>query len=122
MSSSSVEEQLCKSIANIDKNILITTLLQENESVAFYVRPEVPVPDDADIPSMIVRSQIMAAIPDADKAYLGKVRYVKVSKDDADIFLFPIQSRRAFVAVIMRSYDESKIVDDILHKVVDKLK
>ena len=122
MEVSSIEERLCKSIANIDKNILITTLLQENESVAFYVKPEVPVPDDADIPNMIVRSQIIAAIPDADKVYLGKARYVKVSKDDADVFLFPIQSRRAFMAVILRPYDEGRIVDEILHKVVDKLK
>jgi hypothetical protein len=119
---SSIEEQLCNSIANIDKNILITTLLQENESVAFYVRPDVPMPDDADIPNMIARSQIMAGIPEADKGYLGKVRYVKVSKEDADVFLFSIQPRRAFVVVILRPYDENQIVDDILHKVVDKLK
>lgn len=119
---SSIEEQLCKSIANIDRNILITTLLQENESVAFYVRPDTPVPDDADIPNMIARSQIMAGIPEADRGYLGKVRYVKVSKEDADVFLFSIQPRRAFVVVILRPYDENQIVDDILHKVVDKLK
>ena len=118
---SSFEEQLCKSIANIDKNVLIATLLQENESVAFYVRPDVPVPDDADIPNMIARSQIMAAIPNVDRGYLGKVRYVKVSKEDADVFLFSFPPKRAFVVVISRPYDENQIVDDILHKVIDKL-
>lgn len=111
------EEQFCKSIADIDHNILITTLLQENESIAFYVKPGVPVPDEADIPLMIVRSQVMAGIPENDKGYLGRLRYVKVSKDDADIFFFLMPSKRMFIAVINRPFDEAKIVSAIRHRI-----
>lgn len=121
MSGKSVEEKLCESVANDHPGVLITSFLQEDETVAFHVKKGIPVPDQKVVPGMIFRTQLIMSMIKDSEAYLGELRYVKVSQSDADVLLFSMGAMRVFIVVAARPYNEEKLANSIMRRLQDDM-
>jgi hypothetical protein len=121
MSGRIMEEKLCESVAAENASVLITSFLQEEETIAFHVKKGIPVPDQRVVPGMIFRTQLIMSMIKDGGDYLGELRYVKVSQSDADILLFSMGAMRVFIVVAARPYNEDKLVGSIMRKLQDGL-
>lgn len=108
---------ICKKIAECDKQILITSMLKKNESTGWYVRPKTPVPNESASNIKIFQTELVTSIIKENESYLGKVSYIHVRQDLADVILFPRPAQVVFCVVVQRPYDLERLtamVSDML--------
>lgn len=110
------EHFLCDSIAAVNPEVIIAAFLQGSEPTAFYVKKGTPTPDDETSRLMTLRTQLIMSMIKESEEYLGEARYVKISQEQADVYLFQAGHMRTFVAVVSRPYDEQGLVESILQK------
>lgn len=104
--------KICESIAGEDGKILIAALLEDSSMISWYVRPKTPVPNEERQAIMAIQAQLVTSIVKNNEDYLGKVGFAMVRQEMADVFLFPVHSkkRRVFCMVVARPYDLEGLV------------
>jgi len=107
----------CESIVNYDKNILIASLLQNSDSIGWFVRPGIPLPNEDATAVKVIQTQLVTSVIKENESYLGKVRYILVHQDLADVILFPRNNRTVLCLVVAKPYK----VDELVAKVSDSL-
>lgn len=103
----------CESIVKGSKNIVIASLLQNNESIGWFVRPGTPIPDEDATSVKITQTTVVTSIIRQNESYLGKVRFILVQQEMADVILFPCESNMVLCTVVIRPYDLQQLVAKI---------
>ncbi len=84
----------CESIVNHDSKILIASLLKNRDPLGWFVRPGTPIPDQTTSIIKAVQAQLVASVVKENESYLGKMQYILVRQELADIghILVPLLS------------------------------
>jgi len=93
-------------------------MVKEGESIGWFVKPGVPVPNESASALKVVQTEIVTSIIKQNESYLGKVSYIHVRQELADVILFPLRDRVVFCIVLQRPYD----LDVITYTVSESLK
>ena len=104
---------LCKSVVESDDSILIAALLDNNESIGWFVRPGTPIPNEDATGIKVTQTTIVTSIIKQNENYLGKVGYVLVHQELADVILFPKSGKIVLCVVIIRPYELESIVSKV---------
>ncbi len=104
----------CESIVNHDNKILIASLLKNRDPLGWFVRPGTPIPDQNASIIKAVQAQLVASVVKENESYLGKVQYILVRQELADVALFPRADRMVLCIVVARPYDLDKLVAKVL--------
>jgi hypothetical protein len=94
--------KICKSIGEVDDNILITAVLQDSSALSWYSCPKTPVPNKERQEIMAIQVQPVTSIVRNNEDYLGMVGLRMIRQKMADMFLFPVHGRpkRVFCVVV----------------------
>lgn len=95
----------CESVARRHEQIIIAAMVKEGESIGWFVKPGVPVPNESASAMKVVQTEIVTSIIKQNESYLGKVSYIHVKQELADVILFPLLDRTVFCIVLQRPYD-----------------
>jgi hypothetical protein len=104
----------CESVAQTDEHILITSLINGLKNIAHYVKPGTQVPNDSVAANKRIQAAIVASTVKENESYLGKVSFVLVRQEMADVILFPRSPEGIFCVVARRPYDLDKMTTSIL--------
>jgi hypothetical protein len=96
---------ICQQIVELSDNILIATLLSKNKMIDHYVRKKTPVPKQDRKPRMILQIHMLASIVKANEDYLGKVSYIHIKQEQADVLVFPLAKYIEFCVIVKRPFD-----------------
>ena len=96
---------ICKEIAECDNQIIITSMLKKNESTGWYVKPKTTVPNEAASNTKIFQAELVTSIIKENESYLGKVSYIHVRQELADVILFPRPAQVVMCVVVQRPYN-----------------
>jgi hypothetical protein len=108
----------CESVARRHEQIIIAAMVKGEESTGWFVKPGVPVPNESASAMKIVQTEIVASIIKQNESYLGKVNYIHVKQELADVILFPLRDLMVFCIVLQRPYD----LDEVTSMVSESLK
>ncbi|HEX2615794.1 MAG TPA: hypothetical protein VHL10_09900 [Nitrososphaera sp.] len=108
----------CESVARRHEQIIIAAMIEERESTGWFVKPGVPVPNESASAMKIIQTEIVASIVKQNESYLGKVSYIHVKQELADVILFPLRDTAVFCIVLQRPYD----LDEVTSMVSESLK
>jgi hypothetical protein len=99
----------------LNEKVLITALLEDSAVLSWYVKPKTPVPNEERQEAMAIQAQLVTSIVSNNEDYLGRVDFVMVRQEMADVFLFPVhgKKRRVFCAVVARPYDMDDLVASV---------
>lgn len=95
----------CESVARRHEQIIIAAMVREGESIGWFVKPGVPVPNESASAIKVVQTEIVTSIIKQNESYLGKISYIHVKQELADVILFPLLDRTVFCIVLQRPYD-----------------
>jgi len=89
-------------------------MINGSETTGRYVKPGIQVPDDSMAINKRTQTEIVSSIVKENEDYLGKVSFVLVRQQIADIILFPRSSKSHFCVVAQRPYDLDKTSGTVL--------
>jgi hypothetical protein len=101
-------------VAENNKQILITSMINGSETTGRYVKPGIQVPDDSMAINKRTQTEIVSSIIKENEDYLGKVSFVLLRQQIADIILFPRSNKSLFCVVAQRPYDLDKTSTTVL--------
>lgn len=105
----------CESIVNYDRNILIASLLQQGDSIGWFVRQGTPIPNEDATALKVSQARLVTSIIKQNESYLGKVNYIHVSQEMADVILFPRNFGIVLCLVLSRPYNLEDVVTKVSH-------
>jgi hypothetical protein len=106
----------CEAVAKDNKQILITTMIKSSKAEGWYVKPGTPVPNDSAAATKRIQTEIIASIAKENEDYLGKVNFILVRQELADVILFPRSPKIVFCIVVQRPYDLDRLTESVLIK------
>lgn len=97
-----------------DESILVTALLENNATLSWSMKEGFVPPPESRQEIMALQTAIMINVARSGEDYLGKVDFILVRQQSADVFLFPVKNRpkRVFCVVISRPYDMDRLVQN----------
>lgn len=115
------DQDLCKSITDLEDNILGAGIIENLALVSIYSRSDVPLPKDEKFNLMFAQSEIMISIAKSNTDFFGGFRYIVSSFERSDIMFFPIINRntgkeRIIVLQVLRPCDHEKIAQEVVKK------
>jgi hypothetical protein len=109
---------VCKAIVESHEDVLIAAILDKEEAVDFYVRPDTPVPDDFRTQNLIVQTQLVVSTVKQTQDYLGEFLFNHIHMGHVDVLHIPLGPSRVLVAVIK----PQKVDNDVVATVVEGAK
>lgn len=81
---------LCKKMCESHEKIVGAWVFGSHELIASYVRPRFAEPDGQEQEKMFVQAQILRSIVGTNEGMYGKVKYIAVSFENFDAYLFTL--------------------------------
>ncbi len=106
---------ICKSVANVDDNILGVGIIEDMGVTALYSKQNVPLPNEERIKLMVIQSEIFVGIAKSNADFFGRRRYTMASFETADSLFFSLprgtnNKVRTLVIRVSRPYDVTKLL------------
>lgn len=112
----------CKTVAQYDDQIVITAMLKDSESIGSYVKAGTPLPNLSMKTIKIIQASLIASIVRENESYLGKVNYIRIDQELADVILFPrAPNNSIFCVVVQRPYNFDQLAAKILQSLKDSI-
>lgn len=77
-------------------------MVKEGESIGWFVKPGVSMSNESASAIKVVQTEIVTSIIKQNESCLGKVSYIHVRRELADVILFPLRDRTVFCIVLQR--------------------
>jgi hypothetical protein len=116
--------RICKDIADLQPNILVTGITKGGTFLASHFKELVFQPKPDRLTTMLAQAQLMIGIPNTNKDFFGKVRFTMVCHDELHVFIFPLDSHYGegqeesdcciLIMVVMPPYDHTDLVQKTL--------
>lgn len=103
----------CKAVAYCDDQIAITTMIDESEAIGSYAKAGTLIPNLSMKTIKIIQVSLLTSIAKENENYLGRVNYMRINQELAEIILFPYSSKGVFCTVVNRPYDFEQLVAKI---------
>ncbi|AIC15102.1 hypothetical protein NVIE_008790 [Nitrososphaera viennensis EN76] len=102
-------------MAKIHQNIAIAAWLEKGKAIAWYVAPEIPIPAEDKQVSMGIQAELIKPILKTNEDYFGKNRYMMLSQENADMFMFPTDDPdHLLTRVVARPYDHNELAEKVM--------
>lgn len=82
---------LCKQMCESHDKIIGAWVFGTHELIASYVRPRFAEPERGEQEKMFVQAQILRSIVSTNEGMYGKVKYIAVSFENFDAYLFTLE-------------------------------
>ena len=102
----------CQSIVNLDSSILVATVIHKGKSLGTFARQGTPQPNKDAAEVKLIQTELAAAIIRENENYLGRVKYIHVCQEMADMIVFPKDKFLLFI-IAARPYDLEGIVSRV---------
>lgn len=109
------DDDLCREVALLKKNILGTGVVVNGKLVSSYIKPNVPLPNEKRLGQMLMQSHFLTAIAKSNDDFFGRFGYMMVHWDGSDVFFFVLDESlpKLFLIRVVRPYDHEELMEGV---------
>lgn len=108
---------ICKTVVELDDDILLAALIQKGEVLDFYSRPGLPLPNEDRAGELAMQTTLVMSMVLKSQDYMGRLRFVHYRWENVEGLHFSFGEDKILAVMLNPQAEMDGLVKDIYNRV-----